>query len=564
MIKLLYCRKLKSLIENICDIHNMTKVEWDNYTTPEVTIYTLIPEKFSKFDKVVNINKVRYEHYEKISLIATVFNERKNIKRWLTSIEHQSVAPDEVVIVDGGSCDGTPDLIREYADMSNMNINLIECKCSVAEGRNIAIKNAKYEIIAITDAGTELDKRWLEYLTLPYQLDQETQVVSGWYQPIIENEFQKWIAKYTIILNPCDVPVNDFLPSSRSVAVRKKYLDIIEGYPEWCTLSGEDTQMDIKLKHCCWKWAFVPDALVWWELRSNLKKLFFQYYNWGRGNGEIDFCTSYNKHLSKVYYGISLLMLCKFILISGCTEITWFIFFRSLSIMSWIVSISGSTLVCFGAIILYEYLKNSKLSFKSFLMKCIVACTKNLGNIYGFRKGIRNRPELYIKRFKHMNGDAAIVFSTFSVHDIRTPTDLLNTLRIMAKNKIRIIHIYTTYSKKDRLFWCDFNPDFLEEYDIRQFNYKDFVKSNINVLKQKCRLILFQRTPQVVDLAHRLDMLKPNSIIILLHSLEEGNWWLSNTLDIGKYSKHKSTYVLVREDDFIEYFKEIGFIADPL
>src|SRR3954451_21978783 len=49
------------------------------------------------------------------SLIMTVRNEAGSITGVLDSLRGQTRAPDEVVIADGGSTDGTAGLIRAYA-----------------------------------------------------------------------------------------------------------------------------------------------------------------------------------------------------------------------------------------------------------------------------------------------------------------------------------------------------------------------------------------------------------------------------------------------------------------
>ena len=48
----------------------------------------------------------------KVSLIATVLNGAEHIEDFLGSLALQTRAPDEVVIVDGGSTDHTVDLLR--------------------------------------------------------------------------------------------------------------------------------------------------------------------------------------------------------------------------------------------------------------------------------------------------------------------------------------------------------------------------------------------------------------------------------------------------------------------
>ena len=51
----------------------------------------------------------------RVSVIVTVFNECASIERLLDSLAAQTRRPNEVVICDGGSRDGTAELIADYA-----------------------------------------------------------------------------------------------------------------------------------------------------------------------------------------------------------------------------------------------------------------------------------------------------------------------------------------------------------------------------------------------------------------------------------------------------------------
>ena len=96
-------------------------------------------------------------NYNKVSLILTVKNEEKSINILLESILSQNKMPNEIVIVDGGSIDKTIEIIKEYKD--SLPIKLIQKKgINVPRGRNIAIANSKYPIIAVTDGGCRLDQ----------------------------------------------------------------------------------------------------------------------------------------------------------------------------------------------------------------------------------------------------------------------------------------------------------------------------------------------------------------------------------------------------------------------
>ena len=103
-----------------------------------------------------------------ISVIATVSNERNNIERLLESLADQTRRPDEVIICDGGSSDGTAEQITRYAQekserLPNLTL-IVEPGANISRGRNLAIAAARGEIIAVTDAGVRLDARWLEWL----------------------------------------------------------------------------------------------------------------------------------------------------------------------------------------------------------------------------------------------------------------------------------------------------------------------------------------------------------------------------------------------------------------
>lgn len=52
---------------------------------------------------------------QKVSLLVTTYNVKDDLAVTLAGIEKQDYAPIEVVIVDGGSHDGTVDVIREFA-----------------------------------------------------------------------------------------------------------------------------------------------------------------------------------------------------------------------------------------------------------------------------------------------------------------------------------------------------------------------------------------------------------------------------------------------------------------
>lgn len=78
-----------------------------------------------------------------------------------------------------------------------------------------------------------------------------------------------------------------FLPSSRSVALRKSAAEAVGGYPEWLDYC-EDLIFDLRLKQVAAPFVFAPDALVYFRPRSSLRAFFKQYYLYARGDGKAD------------------------------------------------------------------------------------------------------------------------------------------------------------------------------------------------------------------------------------------------------------------------------------
>src|SRR3989344_9237523 len=99
----------------------------------------------------------------KVSLIITTLNEAETIGPLLDSISEQSLAPREIIVIDAGSSDGTAEIINHYS----ITHRVCDRNTNRSVARNLGIKLAENEIIAVTDAGCTLDKHWLERLTKP-------------------------------------------------------------------------------------------------------------------------------------------------------------------------------------------------------------------------------------------------------------------------------------------------------------------------------------------------------------------------------------------------------------
>jgi len=256
----------------------------------------------------------------KVSLICTLKNEEASIKEFLDSLLSQSRPPDEIIIVDGGSTDESVEIIKSYIKKGDPIKLIVKNGVNIAKGRNVAIKNAKYDIIASTDAGCRIDKYWLENLIKSFEVDPSVDVVSGWYEADVITDFEECVAELTYPKLERVVRNSDkFLPSSRSVAYKKESWRKAKGYPEWL-YTAEDTLFDLNLKNIGSKIVFAKDAVVYWRPRSNIKDVFRQFYLYSRGNGH---AKLYSNLLTYIPYGLGLVLL-----LSGFIyTVLWSLFF---------------------------------------------------------------------------------------------------------------------------------------------------------------------------------------------------------------------------------------------
>lgn len=220
---------------------------------------------------------------ERTSLIVTVLQEASTIDALLQSIAGQTRLPDEVVVVDGGSSDGTWQKLQAWAP--RLPLRLIQAPgASIARGRNLAIEAASGDIIAVTDAGVRLEHDWLAQLHAA--LADDVDVVSGFFRPETCSTFERAMGA-TVLPDLSDIDPQTFLPSSRSILFRRSAWAAIEGYPAWLDYC-EDLVFDLALRAAGYHFAFAPGAIAWFRPRGSLRAFFKQYYRYARGDGKAD------------------------------------------------------------------------------------------------------------------------------------------------------------------------------------------------------------------------------------------------------------------------------------
>ncbi len=239
-----------------------------------------------------------------VSVVATVYNEAPNIDEWLDALLEQSRSPDEIVIADGGSNDGTIAAIERRCSRSDIPIVFIVSPgANISQGRNLAIERASGSLIAVTDAGTRASVDWLERIIAPLERG-EADVVAGFFVPRLRSRWERALAA-TTLPDAAEIAAQRFLPSSRSMAFRRCWFDTGVRYPEWLDFC-EDVVWDLAMKRAGARFAFASDARVTFSVRPSPRSFGLQYFRYARGDGKAGLFARRHALRYATYVGLGL------------------------------------------------------------------------------------------------------------------------------------------------------------------------------------------------------------------------------------------------------------------
>jgi hypothetical protein len=106
----------------------------------------------------------RGEKWPSISVVVCSYNGARTIRETLEGLRRLEYPDYEVIVVDDGSTDATPDIAREY------DVRLISGpNRGLSHARNVGLHAARGEIIAYIDDDAWPDPHWLTYLAAAFR-----------------------------------------------------------------------------------------------------------------------------------------------------------------------------------------------------------------------------------------------------------------------------------------------------------------------------------------------------------------------------------------------------------
>ena len=193
------------------------------------------------------------ESMSSVTVVATVLNEAGDIDRMVTSLMEQTLAPAEVIIVDGGSSDGTWERLQAAKTKYPHLIPIRDESCRlpnspgpISRGRNVAIAAASSNVVACVDAGCSYPPEWLERLTASIRRGESEYALGG--SCLDPEQRTVWdVASAVFFGVKLSADAKTKSCTARSMAFRKELWRRVGGFPEDILL-GEDTVFDFKVR----------------------------------------------------------------------------------------------------------------------------------------------------------------------------------------------------------------------------------------------------------------------------------------------------------------------------
>jgi glycosyltransferase involved in cell wall biosynthesis len=239
------------------------------------------------------VRQVELPSYPKVSVIVCSYNGAQTLDDCLTSLRDLNYPNYEVVLVDDGSKDNTPEIAARHPWI----VSVRQENKGLSVARNVGAATATGEIIAYTDSDCMADPDWLYYM-VGTLLSGDYAGVGG---PNISPPAQNWVQACVAAApgGPSHVLLTDVVAEhipGCNMAFHRWAFDRVGGFDPEYRKAGDDVDFCWRLQQAGGVIAFSPAAIVWHYRRFTLQAFRKQQEGYGEAESMLRF-----KHL--VFFG---------------------------------------------------------------------------------------------------------------------------------------------------------------------------------------------------------------------------------------------------------------------
>lgn len=208
-----------------------------------------------------------------ITAIITVYNGESFIERSFRSVINQTDKDFEFIVVDNGSTDNTPNLIKSLvkeAKDQNIRVFTLEKNKGISGGRNHGVRNAHGDFVCFLDC----DDYWLpnkiEVVKKNIALHPDCDVFCHW--EIHDNGERRLLAQYRQINNNdafYDLIVHGNCLSTSAMIIKRDVFESVDGFDENLCSGEEDYDCWLKLAYCGARFYMIEQELGVWTIRED-------------------------------------------------------------------------------------------------------------------------------------------------------------------------------------------------------------------------------------------------------------------------------------------------------
>jgi len=227
-----------------------------------------------------------------ISVVVPNLNEEKYLRKFLISLSRQSDQDFEIILVDGGSIDGSREVVDEF-ELNHLDMKitkLIDTRRNIGAVRNRGSAAARGDLLFHTSSDVMLDPWIIQSIKYQFKKDPLLIGLTARTKPVSDQilchvAYQGFdLLRWAFSRLPGSM--KKFRPGGNFFVIKKRVFDLLGGFPEVCInedgLLGQ--KMDQLLSFCNVKYDLsmcVHHHVKRFEERGSVKTILFYLYVFG-------------------------------------------------------------------------------------------------------------------------------------------------------------------------------------------------------------------------------------------------------------------------------------------